>query len=699
MKTGQLQVKVRNKKEFIDCYFCSMIANYVLVNLWKEPFMQVTAFPSQFIFPDEDIVFDIQIAHNGEHFFSNYLLSQDFNEDGGALTTRLDNGVKLNNDGNGVKLFKGEVYHRQVRVRRSPGSFEFPPVELTLKSKCQATKKVTVPLYNVVSDDGTPSLKWIEPCPTIQWAGELKRDQSFFVNTLSADPDFLSVTVFNPNASKKGMKLSEMTAPDGRLENAYLFYRLAGEVTWNIAKNETINDVDYSLAFVDEDNFGYSTLKWNLGAGPLPDGIYEIVIETRCSDVGGPDDFSFSRENTITGVIDLTRPEQYGQPLPYREDVVVGEEILVVFTEPLDCSLPLSFDVQMTVEGLDRALDKNDLFVICEGRSIGIQVDLSVGIEPSQLIGKAFEVEIGQVGDGSFGSIKDVNQNPMDPLKGNVRFIRRFGDLDLSSASTAFTFSRRVEGVCDEFGLGNHLEDEMRSTVASTIGMENVDTIVIEDLLCEDTHTLVANIELQSMVAIAENKANRGLGSSFHHDMLTSFDLYRMLQDNIASVVVGDSNAKNGRKLESAGGIVSRSVKIIPGSKDRILFETNVDKKEAEDLMYQIARMSAKAEVTNSDLMKNLETFERSLEDGLMNNMKREKEDDIGALEERLIEELKMERKEELKEIEERILSNNNRSGGIVIDMLDMFLLQGLTFLIGCSITAGTIYFVLMRRK
>ena len=92
---------------------------------------------------------------------------------------------------------------------------------------------------------------------------------------------------------------------------------------------------------------------------------------------------------------------------------------------------------------------------------IGIQVDLSVGIEPSQLLGKAFEVEIGQVGDESFGSIKDVHGNPMDPLKGNVQFTRTFGDLDLTSTSTSFIFSRRLDGICDKFALGDHLADEI----------------------------------------------------------------------------------------------------------------------------------------------------------------------------------------------------------------------------------------------
>jgi hypothetical protein len=656
-------------------------------------------YPSQFKFPDEEMVFDIQIAHNGEHVSSNYLLSQDFNDDGGALTTRLDNGMTLGNYGTFMQLVKGEVYHRQVRVKRGPEGFEFPPVELTLKSKCETDMKVTVPLYNVVDDDGAQSLKWLEPCPSIEWAGELKRDQSFLVNTLSDDPDFLSVTIFNPEASKKGLKLSDMTDPNGRLNNAYLFYRETGEVTWNNAKNETINNVDYALDFVEEDNFGYATLKWNIGAGPLPDGLYEIVVETRCSDVGGPDEFSFSREDAITGVIDLTRPEQYGQPLPYREDVIVGEEILVVFTEPLDCSLPLSFDVQMTVEGLDSVLDKQDLNVVCEGRTIGIQVDLSVGIEPSQLLGRAFEVEIGQVGDESFGSIKDVNGNPMDPLQGNVQFTRTFGDLDLTSASTSFIFSRRLHGICDEFALGDHLADEMRYVVASTIGLEKVNAIVAKDLSCQDTRTIVASIEIQPMEESAETEARRGLGSTPY--AVTTFDLYRRLKNNI---VDESSKDVNGRKLAIGGEIIPRSVRIIPGAGDMVLFETNVNDKEEEELLYHLASLSTDTELTDADILRKLQNFERNLEKGLIEEVKnKEKEDDLVSLEERLtkrrkleMEELSEQRKLEFEEMERRVLKMDGSRN--VVDLKDMFMLQGLTFFIGCSIAAISVYFAFGRR-
>ena len=42
----------------------------------------------------------------------------------------------------------------------------------------------------------------MKPCPKVEWAGELKRDRYFIVNTNSDDEENLSVTVFNPNYSE-----------------------------------------------------------------------------------------------------------------------------------------------------------------------------------------------------------------------------------------------------------------------------------------------------------------------------------------------------------------------------------------------------------------------------------------------------------------------------------------------------------------
>ena len=200
-----------------------------------------------------------------------------------------------------------------------------------------------------------------------------------------------------------------------------------------------------------------------------------------------------------------------------------------------------------------------------------------------------------------------MNGNPMDPLQGNVQFTRTFGDLDLTSASTSFIFSRRLHGICDEFALGDHLADEMRYVVASTIGLEKVNAIVAKDLSCQDTRTIVASIEIQPMEESAETEARRGLGSTPYQNVVTSFDLYRRLQNNIAD---DSSKDVNGRRLASGGGIVPQSVRIIPGASDMALFETNASDKEEEELLYHLASSSVDStEITDADILRKIKQF------------------------------------------------------------------------------------------
>jgi len=684
----------------------------------EEPFIEVTSTPSQFIFPDEDIVFDFTIAHNGDHVYSSYLLFQNGNDDGGYLQAILDTGYPLDANGKEVQLYKGEIYKRQIKVRRDPQRFDFAPVNLVLKSKCEGSKSMSVPLYNFIASDGATFLKWLEPCPPIKFAGELKRDQSFLVNLQSEDPKSLTVTIYNPNASKPNSTLKDMKEPDGRLKNANLVYRKAGEVTWNIAKNITNDDIDYSLDSVDEDNFGYSTLKWNIE--DLSDGTYEIVVQTECSDVGGPDEFNFARDEIITGVIDLVAPEQYGEVVPLREDVIVGEEMVVVFTEPLDCTLPLSFDVQVTVNKLEIVLKKDDLLVICEGRKIGIQLDLSVGIEPSQLIGEQFTVELGKVGDGSKGSIKDIHGNPMDPLKNSIKFSRQFGDLDLSSATTLLLINRALlDNTCDNFALEHlHLEAEITSELVSTIGLQNEEAIVVRDLYCQSMNTVGATVVIQ---AKDDNElgTRRLLGNASGD--VTTFDVYRKLQD----ILTGKLSDANGRRLVSSKPkIVAHSVRIIPHERDMAKFVTSTADRGKEDLMYHIASPSEGIAASDDEVLKKLEKYEAELENGFTDNLNKEKESYFFALEERLnkqrdmeiavlnkqrdmeiavlnkqrdmeIAVLKREQSLEFEVLEKRFLEGKSNS---VVDLKEMFMLQGIAVLIGCSVATIALYFVFTGR-
>ena len=96
------------------------------------------------------------------------------------------------------------------------------------------TKSITKKLYNV-QEHGDYYLKYVEPCPKVEWAGELNRDRHFVVNTNSDDQENLQVTVFNPSHGQG--KFHNMTSE--RLENVFLYYREVGDLHWSKARTPT----------------------------------------------------------------------------------------------------------------------------------------------------------------------------------------------------------------------------------------------------------------------------------------------------------------------------------------------------------------------------------------------------------------------------------------------------------------------------
>merc|ERR1712038_49626 len=251
---------------------------------------------------------------------------------------------------------KDITYKKTLVVRRGPISFEYKPFDVSFESSCEfknsnKTKAATVKIYNVQEDEDTYLLKYVEPCPKVEWAGELNRDRHFIVNTNSHDKENLQVIVFNPNHGQG--KFHNMTSD--RLQNVFLYYRKVGDLLWSKARTEVTNDdgspdslaLDFAAeyAYDEESDYGYSSMKWAL-ANKVPEGTYEIRVDAECKETsGGPEDMDLSSTPIISGVIDLTPPEQYGRALPLRDSVLVGEEISVMFTEPVRCE---AFDLRVT---------------------------------------------------------------------------------------------------------------------------------------------------------------------------------------------------------------------------------------------------------------------------------------------------------------------------------------------------------------
>ena len=247
----------------------------------------------------------------------------------------------------------------------------------------------------------------------------------------------------NPTANIRSIKKQNET---GRLLTTKLLYREVGQVHWEdaytlieVEKEGETNVSPQKLDFVShgvEDGYGYiSNLQWSIEEY-VPQGTYEIILQSTC---GEPrtrnDDYDLYTTQPIVGVVDYTPPKQYGSISPLYNEVLISEELVTTFTEPLNCATPFTFDVELKIG--DDTYDKDNLHIVCKGRNIGLGFDptnLSIEIQ-HQIMGEEFHVEIGKIGSISNSYLADRNGNV---LESNVRFSKTFAAIDLRTASTVF---------------------------------------------------------------------------------------------------------------------------------------------------------------------------------------------------------------------------------------------------------------------
>jgi len=270
-----------------------------------------------------------------------------------------------------------------------------------------------------------------------------------------------------------------------------------------------------------------------------------------------------------------------------------------------------------------------------------------------------------------------------------------------------------LDNTCDNFALEHlHLEAQITSELVSTIGLESEEAIVVRDLYCQNMNTVGATVDIKARDD-SGLETRRFLGNASGD--VTTFDVYRKLRDTLT----GKISDANGRRLVSfKPKIVAHSVRIIPHERDMAKFETSVGDREKEDLMYHIA--------SDDEVLRKLEKYEAELENGVIDNLNKEKESYFFALEERLIkqrdmeiaalkkehslefEELKKqreakfektnkERQLEFEVIEEGLHKLEGRSN--FVDLKEMFMLQGIAVLIGCSVATIALYCVFTGKR
>jgi len=618
----------------------------------EDPRLLITSRPSQHVFPEEDMVFELEMSNLGVGDESQFVLYAQHRDNDGSLKLLLD-GAPFGKSREFTNIRKDSTYKKTLVLQRGPLSYQYSSIDLVLESACEdssssvndltasifdETKSITQKLWNVQEDENNFLIKFVEPCPKVEWAGELNRDRHFVVNTNSDDPENLQVTVFNPMHGQS--KFHKMTTD--RLENVFLYYRELGDLQWSKARTEiTKNDgskdsytIDFSAeyAYKEESDYGYSSLNWAL-ANKVPEGTYEIRVNSECNQLGGPADMDLYSTPIISGIIDLTRPEQYGRALPLRESVLVGEEMAVVFTEPVRCE---AFDLLLTVDSIDVELDRNKFQIVCDGRKVGFQIDLTQIDNVEDWIGMSFSVEMGKIKSANAESKSNVFDMNGNTIEGNVKFEKTFADIDLNQASTLFTVTLNNMNNCSNVST-TMCSDEIKDKITVLLSLSSSDQnrIEVESVSeMEDESTISARIKILPV---------QGTGRMLRHSQASTINhsvgLFRQLQSAMKK------NLKESRMLVGNNAALPNlnnmivdvsNMQILPDDLDMKVVTTDPEMMEEEVELYHYASMNSKAgmnqlvlnKIERQAMVKEIEKKER----GMINEMKEESKSREGAM-------------------------------------------------------------------
>ena len=278
-----------------------------------------------------------------------------------------------------------------ITVSRGPRMFKYKPVTLFLQSSCEndmgrfpGRKKRgpvdKVQLYNNggIPSDGSAAIEFLQPCPAIEIAGDLKTKNSFLINTKSPtisttdSRQYMDVVVFNIQYERLG-KMSNMK----RMQQIVFEYRQVGTIEWFTGKNATNHDINFAD---EEDTYGYSQVRWPI---PQTDADYEIRVRVDCINsedpAGLPSEMLEFATASVQGLIDRTPPKMYGIPrFELPAEVHPSNEFVLPFTEELYCATPFVFtlNLNITKDGTTEMLSNdNGIYVTCEGREIKYRFD------------------------------------------------------------------------------------------------------------------------------------------------------------------------------------------------------------------------------------------------------------------------------------------------------------------------------------
>lgn len=368
-----------------------------------------------------------------------------------------------------------------------------------------------------------------------------------------------------------------------------------------------------------------------------------------------------------------------------KEEILFGEDIVVMFTEDIDCSYPYTFDILVDVEDdedadTDLKLEKGQLHIICEGRQIRFQVDYTQ-IDLDLIQGRQFEVYIGKVGVDSKSYVADKNGNPLDLITGFIRFEKRFAAIDARRTLTEFVFSKEDPLIDCSNNNDTIASNDLVSNLSALTGVSDPGRLRVSDVKCyQSDSTIHAKVEILPI-----NEGRRKLKGFSNSKALGSTTLFSKL----CNTTNNDDTHSRRLREEIKGNISINQVRFVYSSEDLKRYgSTEAQKQEEERLLSAILEQSDEKGTSTSSIIEAINSkndFERSELRSLGERLKHEKEE-----QETNIEELK-------KELEANSESLRQLRGDVQISSKYEIILQLVIFFGGCSLASLATFYMTRR--
>jgi len=296
--------------------------------------------------------------------------------------------------------------HVEIRKTSTGKKLKFDPINLFLRSSCMGDEEnpvtVTASAFNHIGDDGTKSILFTPPCPAIQWTGSMVKERRFIFGKNSLDDMnmHIELSIFNQVCSRfcklsnqqptrltitlqdyanrklfdRSVLNDNIPSEEKRLERVTLLHRRKRDMgAWDTGLLPGGDPVDFSVQGL-EDELGHVKSQWDLSG--IEDSLYEIKVQSVCTDLGHSTEDDFYDTDPIELILDRVPPFIYSKPqvkLTGPIDKAQDEEFSLSFTELLFCDEPYTFGLNVTLSAdeTDVTLSHgNGIKVICEGKTI-----------------------------------------------------------------------------------------------------------------------------------------------------------------------------------------------------------------------------------------------------------------------------------------------------------------------------------------